>query len=103
VNDETDLRKVIAYLHDLDAELKERSPVHDPRANSSARKDMLYQLDHAKKLIAVFERDASNIFCLSNHDGAEVLVNLPKARSWCHLVEAKIARLCGHASAAAAS
>jgi hypothetical protein len=41
VNDETDLCKVIAYLHDLDAELDERSCISDLDANSAARGDML--------------------------------------------------------------
>lgn len=103
MNDETDLRKVIAYLHDLDAELEERSGVRGLRVNSAAREDMLYQLDHARKLVAALERQASNISCLSCHDGREVLIDLHKAHTWCHLVEAKIMRVCGGQSAAAAS
>jgi hypothetical protein len=31
---ESDLREALAYLQDLDAELEERSPVRDQRANS---------------------------------------------------------------------
>jgi len=53
VNDETDLRKVIAYLHDLDPELEERSGVRGLRVNSAAREDMLYQLDSARMSIGV--------------------------------------------------
>jgi hypothetical protein len=37
---ESDLREALAYLQDLDAELEERSPVRDQRANSSAREDI---------------------------------------------------------------
>ena len=103
MNNETDLRKVIAYLHDLDAELDERTAVRGLRANSAARDDMLYQLDHARKLIVALERHASNVSCISHHDGAEVLIDLHKARTWCHLVEAKIMYVCGDEGAAAAS
>jgi hypothetical protein len=103
VNDETDLCKAIAYLHDLDAELEERSAVRGLRANSAVREDMLYQLDHARKLVAALERHASNISCISYHDGGEVLIDLHKARTWCDLLEAKIMRVCGDESAAAAS
>ena len=103
VKDETDLRIAIAYLRDLDAELEERSAVRGLRANSAARDDMLYQLDHARKLIAALERHASNVSCISHHDGAEVLIDLHKARTWCHLVEAKIMCVCDGESAAAAS
>ena len=103
MNDDTDLYKLIAYLHDLDAELEERSAVAGLGANSAAREDMLYQLDHAWKLVATLERRAPNISCLSCHDGREVLIDLHKARSWCHLVEAKIMRVCGDHSAVAAS
>jgi hypothetical protein len=102
VNDETELRKVIAYLHDLDAELEERSSVRG-LVNSAAREDMLYQLDQARKLVAALERKASNICCLSCHDGREELIDLHKARSWCHLVEAKIMRVCGNQNVAASS
>jgi hypothetical protein len=93
-SDEADLRKAIAYLHELDAELEERSDVRRQRANSAARKDMLYQLDHTRKLVAALERHAPNIFCISCHDGGEVL-DLHKVRDWCHLVEAKIIGVCG--------
>jgi hypothetical protein len=103
VNDETDLRKAIAYLLDLDAELDERSAVCGLGANSAARADMLYQLDHARKLVAALERHASNISCISYRDGGEVLIDVHKARAWCHLVETKIMRVCGDDSAAAAS
>ena len=102
VNDDTDLRIAIAYLRDLDAELEERSAVRGPRANSAARHDMLYQLDHARKLVAGLERYASNISCTSYHNGEEVLIDLHKARTWCHLIEAKIMRVCGEESVAAA-
>jgi hypothetical protein len=101
VNDETDLRKAIAYLHDLDAELEERSAVRGLCANSAARQDMLYQLDHARKLVAILERQAPNIACISYLDGGEVLIDVHKARTWCHVVEAKIERVCGDDSAAA--
>ena len=103
MNNETELRKAIAYLHDLDAELDERTAVRGLRANSSARDDMLYQLDHARKLVAALERHASNVSCISHHDGVEVLIDLHKARTWCHLVEAKIMCVCDGESAAAAS
>jgi hypothetical protein len=103
VNDETDLCKAIAYLDDLDAELEERSTVRGLRANSAAREDMLYQLDHARKLVAALERHASNISCISYHDGGEVLIDLHKAHTWCDLIEAEIMRVCGDESSAAAS
>jgi len=99
-SEETDLRKAIAYLHDLDAELEERSAVRRPHANSPARQDMLYQLDHARKLVAILERQASNISCISYHDGAKVLIDVHKARTWCHVVEAKIKLVFGDDSAA---
>jgi len=102
MNDETDLRKAIAYLRDLDAELDERSAVAGLRANSAAREDMLYQLDHARKLVAALECHASNVYCISYDDGGEVLIDLHKARTWCHLVEAKIMYVCGDEGAAAA-
>ena len=72
MSDETDLRKALAYLHDLDAELEERSAVRGPRANSTAREDMFYQLDDARKLIAALELHASNVSCIIYHDGGEV-------------------------------
>ena len=103
MNDETDLRKAIAYLDDLDAELDERSAAAGLRPNSAAREDMLYQLDHARKLVAALERHASSISCISYRDGGEVLIDVHKARTWCHLVETKIMRVCGDDSAAAAS
>jgi hypothetical protein len=34
---------------------------------------MLYRLDHARKLVALLERQASNISCISYHDGGEGL------------------------------
>ena len=92
--------KAIAHLRDLDAEFDERSAVRGLRANSAAREDMLYQLDHARKLVAALERYASNISCLSYHDGGEVLIDMHEARTWCHLVEAKIMRVCGDDSGA---
>jgi hypothetical protein len=91
---EADLCTAIAYLHDLDAELEERSGVRSRRINSAVREDMLYQLDHARELVVALERRGSNIACLSYHDGGEVLIDLRKARAWCHLVEAKIMRVC---------
>jgi hypothetical protein len=100
---EADLYKAIAYLHDLDAELEERSAVRSQRANPVAREDMRYQLDHARKLVAVLERQASNLSCLSYHDGEEALIDLQKARTWCDLVEAKIMCVCADESATAAS
>jgi hypothetical protein len=103
VTDETNLRKVIALLHDLEAELEERSAVPGLRVNSAAREDMLYQLDQARNIVATLERRASNISCLSCRDGGEVLIDLHKARTWCHLVEARIMGVCGDQSAAAAS
>lgn len=103
MKDETDLRVAIAYLRDLDAELEERSAIAGPRANSAARDDMLYQLDHASKLVASLVRHASNVSCISYHNGREVLINLDKAHTWCQLVEAKIMRVCDEESARAAS
>jgi hypothetical protein len=103
MNDETDLRKAIAYLHDLDAELDERSVVRGLHANSAAREDMLYQLDHARKLVAALKNHASNVSYMSSHDGVEVLIDLHKVSTWCHLVEAKIMHVCGDERAAAAS
>ena len=103
MNDETDLRKAIAYLHDLDAELDERSVVRGLLANAAAREDMLYQLDHARKIVAALESHASNVSYMSYHDGVEVVIDLHKASTWCHLVEAKIMHVCGDEGAAAAS
>jgi hypothetical protein len=103
VNYETDLRKVISYLQDLDAELEERSAVRGLRVNAPAREDLLYQLDHARKLVAALECKASNISCLSNHNGSEVLIDLHKARIWCDLVDARIVSISGDQSAATAS
>jgi hypothetical protein len=102
VTDETELRKAIAYLQDLDAELEERSAVRGLRANSVAREDMLYQLDRAGTLLAALERQAPNLSCISYHDGREVLIDVHKARTWCHLVEARIMRVCGGETAVAA-
>jgi len=102
MSNETDLRIAVAYLHDLDDELEERSAVCGMRANSVAREDMLYELDHARKLLAVLERHAS-ISCIIYHEGREMLIDLHKARTWCDLVEAKIMRVCGNESSAAAS
>lgn len=102
MNDETDLCKVIAYLHDLDAELEERSAVSGLRVNAPAREDMLCQLDHARKLVATLEREAPNICRLIYHQGSEVLIDLHKARTWCRLVEAKIVLVCGDQTGAGA-
>jgi hypothetical protein len=93
--DEEDLRKAIAYLHDLDVELEERSAVRDQRANWSARKDMLYQLDHARTLVAALEHHAPNLSCMSCHDGGEMLIDLHRVRAWCHRVEARLLGVCG--------
>ena len=101
MNDEMDLRKAIAYLNDLDAEVDERSAARGPRANSAAREDMLYQLDHARKLVAALERNGCDVSCISYHDGGESLIDLHKTRTWCDLVEAKIMHVCGNESAAA--
>jgi|SRR5215510_2304843 len=97
-SDEADLRKAIAYLHDLDVELEERSAVLGQCANWAVRKDMLYQLDHARKLVAALEHHASTSSCISCHDGGEVPIDLHKVRAWCDLVEAKIMRVCGEES-----
>ena len=102
MNHETELRKAIAYLQDLDAELEERSAVRGLRANSAAREDMLYQLAHAGNLLASLERQAPNISCMSYKDGREVVIDVHKARTWCHLVEARIMRVCGGETAVAA-
>jgi hypothetical protein len=100
---ETDLRTAIAYLADLDAELEERSALRDPGLHAAAHEDMRYQLDHARQLVASMEQQASNVSCMSLHNGREVLIDLNKVRSWCHLVEARIARVCcGEAAVAAA-
>lgn len=103
MNDETDLRKAIAYLQDLNVELEERSAVRGLCANSAAREDMVYQLDHARRLLAALERQAPNISCVSYQDGREVVIDAHKARTWCHLVEARIMRVCGGETAVAAS
>ena len=103
MKDETDLRIAIAYLRDLDTELEERSAVRGLRANSAARDDMLYQLDHARKLVATLERQASSISCISYRDGSEVQIDVHKARTWSRLVEARIMRVCGDESTAAES
>ena len=103
MNEEMSLRKAIAYLHDLDAELEERSAARGLRANSAAREGMLYQLDHARTLVAALERHGSNVSCISHRDAGEVLIDLDRARTWCQLVEAKIMRVCGDESATTAS
>lgn len=105
MNHETDLRTAIAYLTDLDAELEERSAAPAPRANSAAREDMLYQLDHARQLVASLEQQASNISCMScqNYNRGETLIDLQKVRTWCRAVEAKIVGICCNGSAAAAA
>jgi hypothetical protein len=102
-NDEANLRKAIADLQDLDAELEERSAVRGLCASSAAREDMLYQLDHARKLLAALERQAPSISCISYQDGKEVVIDVHKARTWCHLVEARIMRVCGGEIPVAAS
>ncbi len=99
---ETDLRTAIAYLADLDAELDERSTHCAPDAHSAARADMLYQLDHARQLVAALERRASNMSCITCHHGCEMAIDLPKMRAWCRAAEAKIARICCDGTAAAA-
>ena len=99
---ETDLRTAIAYLSDLDGELEERSTAPALSANPPAREDMLYQLRHARELVAGLERQASNISCISCLDGREALLDLDKMHTWCRAVEARIARICCDATAAAA-
>ena len=94
-SDEADLRTAIAYLNDLDAELEERSAVRGQRANLSARRDMLYQLDHAKTIAAALEHRAPNLSCMSCYDGGEMLIDLDKVRAWCRRVETKIMTVCG--------
>lgn len=81
---QADLQAAIAYLIDLDAELDERSAA-TPRANASARADMLYQLRHARRLGASLERQASD-----------------KVKAWAEAVEARIAHVCGDRIAVAA-
>jgi cob(I)alamin adenosyltransferase len=103
VSHETDLRTAIAYLADLDAELDERTSLPDPDAHASARVDMLYQLDHARQVVASLERRAPSLSCLTCTKGCEALVDLQKARAWCRQVEARIAGLCSDASQAAAA
>jgi hypothetical protein len=102
VSHETDLRTAIAYLADLDAELEERSTLSAPDAHSEAREDMLYQLDHARRLVAALEQRASNMSCMSCHSGCEQLVDVQKVRRWCRAVEARIAGICCGVGAAAA-
>src|SRR5215813_1388868 len=97
-----DLRTAAAYLTDLDAELEERSAAGDLRVPSAARQDMLYQLDHARQLVAALEQRTSNVSCLSGQSGCEVLIDLQRVRTWCSAVEVKIARICGSEGASAA-
>ena len=96
---ETDLRTAIAYLADLDAELEERRAHRAPGAHS----DMLYQLDHARQLVAALEQRAANMSCMSCPSGCKMLIDLQKARRWCRAVEAEIAHICSDAGAAAAA
>jgi hypothetical protein len=103
VSHETDLRTAIAYLADLDAELEERSAHRTPDAHLAARTDMLYQLDHARQLVAALERGASSMSCITCQHSCEMLMDLPKVRAWCRTVEAKIARICCDGRAAAAA
>ena len=103
MNHETDLRTAIAYLADLDGEIEERSTAPALSANPAAREDMLYQLRHARELVAGLERQASSISCISYLDGWEVLLDLDRVRTWCRAVEAKIMRICCNESAAAAA
>ena len=100
---ETDLRTAIAYLADLDAELEERRAHRAPGTHSAARADMLYQLDHARQLVAALEQRAANMSCMSCPSGCKMLIDLQKARRWCRAVEAEIAHICSDAGAAAAA
>jgi hypothetical protein len=62
---------------------------------------MLYQLDHARQLVAGLEQRTSHVSCLSWQSGCEVLIDLQRVRTWCSAVEAKIARVCGSDTATA--
>lgn len=103
MNHETDLHTAIAYLTDLEAEIEERSAFRGPCANSAAREDMLYQLYQTRQLVAALGHQVPNIYCTSDHNDREVLIDLHKVRTWCHVVEAKIMRICCNESAAAAA
>jgi hypothetical protein len=103
VTHETDLRTAIAYLADLEDELEERGISHAPCANSAARDDMLYQLHHARRIVATLECEAPNISCMSCHNGCDVLVDVHDVCGWCHFLEKKIARMCCDGSSAAAA
>jgi cob(I)alamin adenosyltransferase len=99
-SDEENLRIAIAYLYDLDVEIEERSAVRCQNANWSAREDMLYQLDHARTLVAALEHHAPNLSCMSWHDGGEMLINLHNVRAWCQRVEARIVSVCSEGESA---
>jgi hypothetical protein len=103
VSHATDLRTAIAYLADLEAELEERSTLDTLGAHSAAREDMLYQLDHARQLVANLESRASTVTSMSCRNGCEVPIDLQQLRAWCRTVEARIARICSGATAAAAA
>ena len=100
---ETDLRTAIAFLADLDAELKERSAVRAPAVHLAARKDMLLQLGHARQLVRSLEQEACGLSCLSCHSGCDAVIDLQRARSWCSSIEAKIERVCFGATVVAAA
>lgn len=100
---ETDLRTAMAYLTDLDGELEERRALPVARMRSVACDDMLYQLEHARQLVASLEQQAANASCMSCDKGCEVLLDVPKLRAWCRSIEAQIASIrCDEISAAAA-
>jgi hypothetical protein len=93
----------MAYLADLDAELEERGAAPSLVAHAAVSAGLLYQLDCRRQLVAALERQASNISCLSNLNGREVMFDLNKLRSWCRGVEANIARICCARTADAAA
>jgi hypothetical protein len=90
MNYDTDLRMAIAYLSDLEVELEERSTLGDARLRSAAREDMRYQLDQTQRLVAALEREAPDISGMGNRG----LVDLQGMRTWCRVVEARMARIC---------
>jgi hypothetical protein len=49
------------------------------------------------------EHQRSNVSCICDHNGREVLIDLHKVLIWCHAVEAEIARVCCDENAVAAA
>lgn len=40
------------------------------------------------------DRQPSNVSCSRYHNGRQMLIDLRCARTWCHVVEGKVMRVC---------